>query len=455
MASLLEKLQRGKQRAGITARVAMNRFVPEPAPSERGGGGVQAGTSFLAQIMAQHALPKFSGRDVDWEAFTEEWHVFEEMIRHETGDVSDYLLLKVLSNCLDAAGQNLLMTRMRQNPRLSFREFWKEIGQFFARDMPALRRREWQNIRLYSAGELSLQEWRTFQTAFELATSRVEDLTDIEIETRLKAELPTTWRVRLERETSRRAKNAHWVKFLKPCAFLLGELETAVSEVLDGANVHVEEYPQYFLVDCKTEASQETVLELDGCRDDGFTLQVRKTFRHLSWREIFKWVTQELRIAEEVGQYDPLPRVQTVHDSRAASAEPTQTTIKTPAAREWSGSGQASSSTKWQDQTRDSPQNSSSRGRGTSPDRAETKAPVQDGKGKGKGKGAGKGKGGKKGGKGSREICNVCQAAGKPAEHPYFECDEWRKHMRKSWGKSSPPTNTKDASSASQPSGSK
>ena len=70
-------------------------------------------------------------------------------------------------------------------------------------------------------GQLTVANWRKFQTDFEHALTRVEDATEAEVERKILAELTGKWRVKIDERNLRRIEGQFWVRFTKPVVLKL------------------------------------------------------------------------------------------------------------------------------------------------------------------------------------------------------------------------------------------
>ncbi len=74
-------------------------------------------------------------------------------------------------------------------------------------------------------GHLTLSEWRTYRTAFEMAFSLLVKYSEREVEEKVLQGLSEAWHDRLAKHSAKRADEKHWVKVMRPCPLGKGELE--------------------------------------------------------------------------------------------------------------------------------------------------------------------------------------------------------------------------------------
>ena len=65
---------------------------------------------------------------------------------------------------------------------MTYSHFWRILVREFDRDLSAEYREEWERVTLRGVPKLTVLEWRNFQTSFEKALGRVENITEMEIE---------------------------------------------------------------------------------------------------------------------------------------------------------------------------------------------------------------------------------------------------------------------------------
>ena len=225
------------------------------------GGGM---SPLLMSILAFRALTNFSGEDIDWENFSRDWQVYEAMLEQSWGGkVPDLFMFEILYHSLDRSMQDKLRSSRIQNPTLTYHDFWESMEKIFVKDQSQIRRNDWRRVSLPRGNELSSQIWRAYQNAFELAVSRIEDITEQEIEAKIIQDLPSIWRDPLVKAIVSRAQNEFWVRVAKPSPLTKQELEPILSEMLGTPGVKVEEHKLAFLVDCQSQVGQDLFRSID------------------------------------------------------------------------------------------------------------------------------------------------------------------------------------------------
>ena len=101
-------------------------------PSPPGVGG-----QFLAPNLGGYLPPVFSCCDADWETFSQEWDLYEAVLRQvNRGNIPEVLLLRTYSRSLDQAGRNVLALHQRENPIRTLAQFNRELCHMNSRDQP-------------------------------------------------------------------------------------------------------------------------------------------------------------------------------------------------------------------------------------------------------------------------------------------------------------------------------
>ena len=98
-------------------------------------------------------VKKFSGRAEDFDEFARTWEQWLTlMLSNADGPLPDLMVLMFLRPSLDAASAALLDARMRADPNLGYYTFWAEFRGRFQRDVQAMHRRNWQQVKLTKQG---------------------------------------------------------------------------------------------------------------------------------------------------------------------------------------------------------------------------------------------------------------------------------------------------------------
>ena len=282
-------------------------FMPVPQNSATVGQGLV--NPVLAHLLSTRTQPTFSGDPGDWERFSPEWVRYEAILRQGQGeDVPDAVMLAIFRLSLDVASVNKLDAALRENPQLTFKAFWDDLVREFSYDPTGHYRREWSKVVLHISGrDMTLSEWRNYWSALELAGGRIDDLSEREKWERLMHDLPGYMRVKVFNENARRMRDSHWLKVAKPIPLTKDELIDVYGRCADLV-VKVEETVTEFLVNCGSSAARDVVLGMNGWDPlgDGCPLVFQQHNRRMTSKEVNKWVTDELRVQQELQSYAPV-----------------------------------------------------------------------------------------------------------------------------------------------------
>ena len=404
--------------------------------SERGGGV----SSFLhAQLMANKA-PEFSGEEEDWITFSHQWSNFLEVLKATEGrEIEDVVWFGILESCVDDATKSKIQSERRKDHRLSFSRFWQGLEREFGRDQESAKRSEWERVHL-KPGEITLASWRSYRIAFEAGLSQLQGITDREIEKKVVQDLPPNLREKLVREIASKAQDKLWAKVMKPCVLNKHELTVFLGSALEEGPPKVEERTHDFLIECKTEEVQTSILELEGWEvRDGEYLRMCWTTRRPNWQDIVKWVEKTLRVDQEirpiVTEIRNVNMVQSPAESRNTYAGAINSGKN---ARSYRGGGKGQG----KGYTRPMSPGRVGAAKGGAPEvpkvwtpnvsprfnpSGNTQVEVGGNTGKGSQPTTPRSGEGVVGGTVQRgpNVCYACQRANRPCEHPYWECNVW------------------------------
>ena len=167
---------------------------------------------------------RFSGRLQDWREFASEWGEWHDLQKEASPDLTDQAFLKFLSSALDKASQDLLRAAKKEDPYITFAEFWEKLEGEFVGDVDAYYRKKWESVSLHGATSLDTLSWRRFVAEFRLARDEVGDISEKEAEMKLEKELPKWYRVELKKEKLARQRTQFWVKVVHPPTISLNEI---------------------------------------------------------------------------------------------------------------------------------------------------------------------------------------------------------------------------------------
>ena len=112
--------------------------------------------SVLINILGNRPQPVFSGDVADWERFSQEWLLYESILRQtQHTEIPDHLMFIIFRRILDKTSLDKLDATLFNDPRTSFVHFWQGLTKKFTRDPSGHYRREWKKIGLKGARELT------------------------------------------------------------------------------------------------------------------------------------------------------------------------------------------------------------------------------------------------------------------------------------------------------------
>ena len=128
---------------------------------------------FAAALSKIEHRPCFSGNAQDLPRFRSDWEEYlkvTSLLSPPGTPIPDALLIRVFKPCLNEGNAVRLDSMLRQNPRLTMGEVWKDLEQRYGEDVGAQERIKWVNIRLIKTGtkprEVTLSDWERFESAF-------------------------------------------------------------------------------------------------------------------------------------------------------------------------------------------------------------------------------------------------------------------------------------------------
>lgn len=305
------------QRNRASATPTGGRIAQQGMPSS----GMLAFNPIMTNFLSRNAIPIFTGEDTDFEGWSREFQGRVSMLRKMGGEVEfiESVLIRELKEALDKGGQDLLDRRLQENPSLTFEEFWVELEKIYARDMAKIRRKKFEEVSLGTERFPTLRQWRMYENAFELNLRMVTDMSDVEIQKKLLCDIPPSLKERVRDEMMRRGRENFWVKVSKPCPLPTEELVGALGTMMGIANPRVEENEKEILIDCGSERGQDLACSAQGWMEEGSTLRIQRTTKHMGWRDILSFVGEDIRVSEDVNAFIPPTSHSRVHAVETAS----------------------------------------------------------------------------------------------------------------------------------------
>ena len=148
------------------------------------------GQATMLASLSQQSKPKFSGKAHEWQQFGREWEQFMRL-QDSLGDTPDETKLALLKTCLDETTQKDLQRRMELNPRITYRECWKELAKVFGEDSALQDRKNWEQLRGPNCNpRLASEELRRFWIEYQLLRDRVQDWSASEERNLILSKLP-------------------------------------------------------------------------------------------------------------------------------------------------------------------------------------------------------------------------------------------------------------------------
>ena len=260
-------------------------------------------------------------------SWREAWEGFLTTAKSTAGssNIPDDALFLLFKSWLDPASKKALQAKRRDNPALTFNEFYRQLNQEM---LPLVRgpKNRWQEVTLKKKGEsVAFADWRNFKASLEesLAAAKLppaEDLRDHVIK-----QLPTSMKEMVLREEAAAARSKFQVVVKLPSSAPRDEILDEIGRKL-GLRIP-DPNPQngFVVVDCLTETIFRLALDWDGAvftdpmgrRSEALTVTLLQN-QPLPYTEILRlvdaqvWVDQEMRrIAPEKERSEVPPQRKT------------------------------------------------------------------------------------------------------------------------------------------------
>ena len=137
------------------------------------------GHPLMQEILKSLVKPKFSGRNLDWQAFVKDWERYVSKISCGSS-LSDSDRLALFEGCLDSETNLWLQSLKDSENGISYQEFFAKLEDKYGIYKDKGARKRWQDLSIPDSGKLSPRDWESFEIRFRLAQKEVFDATEEE-----------------------------------------------------------------------------------------------------------------------------------------------------------------------------------------------------------------------------------------------------------------------------------
>ena len=262
----------------------------------------------VAQTLQGAVQPVFDSNPCNLPKFKREWSDYEQlMVMCGVGDIPEKLWLLILKGCLKGGAELRLETTMRLNPNLTRKEVWRELESRYGGDSDLAERNKWYQLRLVRTGirpyDLTLANWEAFEAAFNAQKMLVFNRTDEEEHRLIMQQLPRALQEKVYEEQVRRFNDSKCVRVVIPPNRSIDEVLQFLEQKTEFQFVGGTPCGTGVLIDCGDSDLHELVLSLDGSKMDNDTIQISYHQRQMCGEEIFNFITQKLRIEQEISDF--------------------------------------------------------------------------------------------------------------------------------------------------------
>ena len=183
-----------------------------------------AGTNPLLLALQQNVkAPYLDPTEPDsWTQFEREWAAWSQwyLVHKPPGPDGEVMHRALLISRLHPTLQGRYQEEVLRHTGLTVQMIWNDLSRNFGVDNPHFWRKKWYGVQLQLVeGELTLANWKLYQSKFETALAKVTDWTDTEVADKVKRQLPTAWVDKVTGREAKDAKEKHLIKFENcPCA---------------------------------------------------------------------------------------------------------------------------------------------------------------------------------------------------------------------------------------------
>ena len=296
------------QQLGATGSVAHIRSVgsnfgkPQVTGTPSPSAAMVASTNPLLLALQQNVkAPYLDPMEADsWPQFVREWEAWSKwyLVHKPPGPDGEAMHRALLVSRLHHTLQERYNEEIVRHPDLSFQAIWNDLARNYGVDNPHFWRSKWEKVRLHLVdGELTLANWKLYQSKFETALSKVSDWTESEVTDRVLRQLPAKWVSKVMAKEGSKAKEKFILKVENcPCdPQTLGQvLVRAV-----GNFKNLVPMKGCTLVEFPYEAQVHALLSMVDFSIGGTRLGLSQVRAGWGAADIFAYVSEELRVAEE------------------------------------------------------------------------------------------------------------------------------------------------------------
>jgi hypothetical protein len=291
-----------QQQSGAVRRVGMVQHGQHGATSATPTSTpVAIGVSPALQVLQKEMKkPYFAGDSNYWTDFLNEWARYKSYMQLNlpAGEVGQVVLRDLFISCLGGVLHRKYSNETQLNPHKTYEDIMQEMQEEYYVDDPHYWRKRWRNVKLrWTGNELRVENWRLFQTEFELARQKVGDYTEQEDIDLVLAQLSESWRTRVLKAESKFASNFFMAKLQGP-----NLSEQQLGNVLTGLRVQVrrvDKHKSCYLVQLPCEDNLKRIMGLTGTLVGGTALQCTRVRKRWQSKDIFEFVAKELKVEKE------------------------------------------------------------------------------------------------------------------------------------------------------------
>ena len=173
--------------------------------------------TILGEAVKRHSPPTFSGEPKEFPAWKSSWERFlETAFSVSGGSMPQSTLLLLLEGYLDGASKKMLRSRQKENPDLTYAEFFSWLSREMTPGPVETDKNRWKRTKLQTkGGQLTMADWRNFKAplveCLEESNPPQDDLRDHVVQ-----QLPQSVREFALKEEMAASRNKYLVKVRPP-----------------------------------------------------------------------------------------------------------------------------------------------------------------------------------------------------------------------------------------------
>ena len=139
------------------------------------------GTNLGKQNTINIPLPKFAGKDSEWDLFRLEWQ--DTYALHETamGDQwTEQMKMFIFGSCMEDVAKKRFMALHTSQPHLLYSDMLRIFEKEFGRDAISQPRKDWENLSIRHISDMTLRDIRTFVSDFDICVARLGVMSEYE-----------------------------------------------------------------------------------------------------------------------------------------------------------------------------------------------------------------------------------------------------------------------------------